>query len=585
VSFRRLRFLILIAIAELGCQKKAEGPRPRYAVVRFENLSGDPSLDWTGRAASETLSVSLAGALNGPMLASWALSRLAQPLGQRPASAPGISTERQEALLAGATRLISGYVETRGGQLRIAATEEDLSTGKSLLTVSAETPAAPIGMPAGIIDALNKIAREFSPNPKPPPTSNPSALRLYSIALDSPVAVSADDLEQATRLDPAFGAAWVALTNLKLAQRDRSAAEEVSKQARLQKIDVLSQARLDLEAAELENNIPARIEALRKVSSLSPGDTILIRTLAEAETAAGDFQAAAAEWRRLTVALPNDPSSWNTLGYTLSYAGDYNGAMAALQQYARMRPKDANAWDSIGDLNYWFRKFKEAADSYMQARSVQPDFEQYGDLYKAAWAKFHAGDKPGADALFSQFVAEREKTASGLMPLTAADWLYRTGRKREAFDSLRKTVAGTTSETLRGNGFSQLAIWDLIGSDREQASRDAAAMGPKLSDAPMLIIRFAAMPSASASEWEQRADRIIPPSVGPLRGLALGYALVLDGKRDAALAVWEQIVKSSSATDFFPRAMYTRLKGKALEHPLLPEPANLNQFLAVLDSL
>ena len=42
---------------------KADEPKPRYAVVRFENLSGDPSLDWTGRAAGgETLTVSLAGA-------------------------------------------------------------------------------------------------------------------------------------------------------------------------------------------------------------------------------------------------------------------------------------------------------------------------------------------------------------------------------------------------------------------------------------------------------------------------------------------------------------------------------------------
>ena len=52
----------------------------------------------------------------------------------------------------------------------------------------------------------------------------------------------------------------------------------------------------------------------------------------------------------------------------------------------------------------------------------------------------------------------------------------------------------------------------------------------------MLVARFAALPSASATEWKARADSLIRrPSLAPLRPLALGYALMLDGKRAAAL--------------------------------------------------
>ena len=326
----------------------------------------------------------------------------------------------------------------------------------------------------------------------------------------------------------------------------------------------------------------ARIVALRKVVSLSPGDTGLLRTLADAETASGRFEEAAADWKKLAAVIPNDPSVWNSLGYARSYAGDYNGAMAALQQYARMRPKDANPHDSIGDLNYSFRKFKEAAESYMQAHDAQPDFEQYGDLYKAAWAKFYAGDKPGADALFSQFRAAREKLANGLVPLIAADWLYRTGRKREALDSLRTAVGATKSETIRANGYAQLAIWELLGNDRDQAAKDSQSIGLRLTDAPMLIARFASLPSAPAAEWETRANRMIPPSVAALRPLALAYALILDDKREAALPVWKQVVERNSATDFFTRALYASLQGKAQNRPLLPDPASFNPFLALL---
>ena len=101
----------------------------------------------------------------------------------------------------------------------------------------------------------------------------------------------------------------------------------------------------------------------------------------------------------------------------------------------------------------------------------------------------------------------------------------------------------------------------------------------------VLLVRFAALPSASAEEWKTRSERMIPPAMASLRPLALGYALLLDGKREAALPVWEEIVRASSATDFFVRAIYTRLQGKQLERPLLPDPRNFNPFRAVLDQL
>jgi tetratricopeptide (TPR) repeat protein len=574
----RSHVLILIVIAQVACQRQTAGPPPRYAVLRFENLSGDPALDWAGRAASETLGVSLA--LDGPVLSPSAIMRTGQLLGPRPSTAPGISAERQEALLAGANRLISGTIERAGGQILITATERDTSTGKTLRIISAQD--------SSVVKALATIARQFSTNPKLPPTSNETALRLYATALESSVADGANgsaDLVQAIQLDPDFGAAWIALASLQVSKGDRAAVEDVIGRARRQKLDPLSLAKLDLELANLKPDQSARLQALRKVASLSPGDTILLRTVAEAEMSQGQFQQSAEDWRKLTAALPDDPSTWNSLGYTLSYAGDYKGAMAALQEYARIRPHDANAYDSIGDLNYSFRKFKEASESYTQAGKIQPDFQRYGDLYKAAWAKFNANDKPGADASFAQFRAAREKLSDTLIPLMTADWLYRTGREREAIDSLRNTVAGTQSEAVRVNGYAQLTLWDLIGHDRAQAVKDAFAMGPKALDTGALVVRFAAMPSASAAEWETRATQFFPPAMGALRPLALGYALILDAKHDAAVTVWGQIVQKTPATDFMARAIYTRLQGKPQDRPLLPDPGIFNQFLAVLYSL
>ena len=90
-------------------------------MVRFENLSGDPSLEWIGRAAGEYLSYALAHALDGPVLNPDALARRSAGLGVEPSRAPGISAQRTDALVAGATRLISGILEKDGNRIRLTA--------------------------------------------------------------------------------------------------------------------------------------------------------------------------------------------------------------------------------------------------------------------------------------------------------------------------------------------------------------------------------------------------------------------------------------------------------------------------------
>ena len=143
-------------------------------------------------------------------------------------------------------------------------------------------------------------------------------------------------------------------------------------------------------------------------------------------------------------------------------------------------------------------------------------------------------------------------------------------------------VAGNAPDAVRANGYALLVIWDLLAQDRAQAAKDSLSAGLKITDAPMLIARFAALPSAPVEEWKARADRLIAPSLATYRPMALGYALMFDGKPADALPVWAQIVKDRPATDFFVRAVYAHLQGKPPERPLVPDPATFNHFLAVL---
>jgi tetratricopeptide (TPR) repeat protein len=394
--------------------------------------------------------------------------------------------------------------------------------------------------------------------------------------LEKPPADAVADLEQALQKDPDFGPAWVTLVNIANARGDRAGALALIAQTSAKKIDPLHRANLDLIRATLTDDRIQRIEALRRVTVLSPADPSLTRSLAELEIASGRFTDAAQDWAKLLSVAPEDGDALNQEGYSRAWGGDFAGALTALRQYAQMKPADPNPLDSMGDVNYMYRKFPEAAASYLQAYAKSPQFLTGGELYKAAWAQFKVGDKAKADASFHRFRAVREKAGGAGLDVFEADWLYRTGRRKEAVEMLRKLPASPTVS-------SQLAIWDLLAGDRAAAAQEFAGVG-QVPSAAVLIARFASLPSATAAEWLGRSEKMIHGNGAEgLRNLALALALILDGKKDAARPVMEKVVETSPGTDFFSRAVLAKLKGEQPKLELLPDPLNVNQVRALAD--
>jgi tetratricopeptide (TPR) repeat protein len=560
--------LFPLSISAISCAKQPAGPPPRYAFVRFENLTGDPSLEWIGIAAADYLSSTLAHALDGPVLGAASLVRSGLGLGFEPAGAPGASAQRADALSAGATRLYSGYVERVGNQVRLVASAEDLSTHRTTRVASS--------FASDVLTVLAKLAREISSNAAPYFTSSEHVMRLYSASLVEPAGAGVPLLEQALSEDPGFGPAWVALANAALARGDRAGILDAVQKGEGNKIDPLSRANLEVLRTRVSGDREAQVDALRKLSYLTPGDSWLLRQVAEAQTATGKFADSARSWKKMAEILPNNPDALNQQGYSLAWSGNYAGAINALKEYARLRPNDPNPLDSLGDVQFLYRKYREAAASYMSANAKDPRFLNGGETYKAAWARYAAGDKSGADTAFGQFRSAREKAAPADLDLYVADYYFRTGRRPEAVKLLqdKSSVAANAA---------QLAIWDLMGNQREVAAKRAAGVNGTPS-AAVLLAKFAAMPSATPEVWAQRAETMLRgPGAEAIRDPALGYALILDGKTDAAREVWTRIVQQAPATDFFSRAVLAKLKGEPVKFPLLPDPASVNPMRALVD--
>lgn len=577
LSTKRGLFFLVFQIAVFSaCSKKNEGPPPRFAVLRIENLTGNPALDWAGRGVSESLWRMLDGAISGVVVGTPALNRVNATLGKRAPGAPGVSSERAGAMGASANHAITGYLESAGAGLRLVLADEDMSlqTTPRLISVYGRT----------VLDVVASAARGLAEKPHPAPTTSEEALRVWVQGLEKSGPQEVAQYQLAVARDPDFGPAWVSLVNA-TAQLDRTAAIGLLEKASMRALPPLDRAALEVERADLSGNRASRLQALRAYSALSPGDVLLLRNVAEQESFSGNFAAAAADYRKTVAILPADVASLNQAGYNFAWAGNYDEAVRALREYALLRPSEANPVDSLGDVNYWFGRYKEAAANYAAAHAKDPQMLSGGNLYKAAWAQFRSGDTKSADALFNQFLKSQEASQNSAISVVQGDWLYRSGRPKEALELLRKASDAAREPAAKAMLSVEMAILQLAEGDRAAALRSLQVSGP-LNIPSLMTVRFCLLPSAPAGEWESRAQRLFAqPQLNALRAVALGWALILDGRKDAAVSVWEKIVEDSPATDFFARAVLARLKGEKLKHLAPPDPRTLNQFEAVLDRL
>ena len=533
----------------ISCSRNEQPVIQRLAIVRFENLTGDESLDWMGRAASEVMSAGLAGSPKLWVISFNTLRGIDRALGARPLAAPGISTERPAALLAGATEILYGRISRVGGRLRLDAAIYDLAREKVSRTLTAAGPVSD-----SIIPLAGSLAGQLDQPVRPFETHNPKALGDYITGLESPQpTAAAQAFSHAVSADPDFGAVYVAWAQLTALQNDKAEAERILALARKRgnAIPELERARLDAIAAELRGDSAAALQALATVGRLNPSDLSLFRQLAAANLNARRYADAVADLKKADAIEPDDPVLLNQLGYAEMYAGNLAEARKALERYMRLRPTDPNASDSLGDVNFGLGEFGEAEKYYRQAHRKDVNFAGGVELFKAARAHLMTGDISGADAIFTRYLAQRKSAKDPAIEFRQAEWEFLSGRRREAIarlDTFARTAAPTVSPGLVSQAYAQLAIWSLEMGDRARA-REFAVKGAstKSVTAMAVVARLLADAPASIAEWTARIDRALPGTAQErARNLVLAYAFLFAKQYQAAAPLLKQAYEHSA---------------------------------------
>ena len=462
----------LLATLILSCRPRKPAGVERLAILRFENLTGDDSLNWAGRAVSEVIIADLAGSRALSAVTFGQLHAADSRLGTRPVAAPGISAERPAALLAGVHEILYGRVSRAGTRLRLDAGLFDNSRGKIVRVLSAMAPES-----QGVIPLADSLAKELATPVRTFETQIDQAMREYCAGLESPDAhAAAEAFSRAVSADPNFGQAYLAWAQSAAAQNDRAEAERILALASAHgnAIPELERSRIALLTVELRGDTTASLRALETVAQLDPTDAGLIRRLAREKLRARRYREAAESLQQALTVQPDNPELWNDLGYAEMFAGDLTAAGTALDEYRRIEPSDPNALDSLGDVHFYFGQFAPAEKYYREAFEKDNVFNDGAAVLKAAHARLRTGDTSGADALFNQYMDAR-RNADPLQHLRRAEWQFLSGRRKLAVEQLegysRNLPAEATSFAPQMN--TQLAVWELEMGDRTRAHQFA----------------------------------------------------------------------------------------------------------------
>jgi len=399
-----------------ACAKPPVQGNRRVAILPFENLTGDASLDWVRAAGPAMLGEELAGSRTNPVVANSLV----------------------DARLENATDVLHTYYTKERGALLITAEVEDRRTRRI-------QPVAAAG--ATLLAEVGDLTRNLDPQARAFSTTNAAATEAWGRG----------DYEKAVALDPDFGTAWASLvkTLAESGKADQAIAAADQALARKSLRSDWSRGELRALVATLRNDYSARANALTDLANSTPRDLAALAAAAQAQTMARNFREAAELYRRLRVLSPANPAILNSLGYAEGFSGNVEAAAQIMQDYAKLPDSQVNAHDSLGEIYFMNGRFREAEQEFLKASSLDPHFLNGAPAVKAAYAHWLGGDLPGADAMIQKIVVPLAGNNASLAVWRQATWLYATGRQDQAIAILMRAQADPRLQR-------QLTLWQNV---------------------------------------------------------------------------------------------------------------------------
>ena len=429
-------------------------PHKAIAVLYFNNLSQDQSLNWLDNGLTDMLTTNLAQVKGLDVLSTERVMGAVQRASKDgksldPARAQGVARD------AGADAYITGALLKIGPtQLRLDVRAQDTSTGQILFSEKLE--GQDVQSIFGMVDRLTaSLASSFLPASELPQkapeieqasTSNVEAYRHYQLGIDYCRRFLTSDgireLEEAIRLDPQFALAYMRLADQYGQQGDLRRSNELAVkvdqlQSRLPRYEQLS---LQLLKARRTRDVEADVVLRQKLVSEFPRETMDRGVLAATLSTLGKREQGLELLQQGLALDPKNEDLLNFQSYTLAKWGDFNGALAANDAYMAVRPGDPNPLDTRGDILFMAGRDDDAVAAYRKVLELKPDFGDYTDYLKLAIVYTDQKKPDMANAAFQQFAQRASPLSRLYVPGFEAQFKQTRGDFEGALTSYREAV-------------------------------------------------------------------------------------------------------------------------------------------------
>jgi eukaryotic-like serine/threonine-protein kinase len=492
------------------------------AVLYFNNLTQDQSLNWLDSGLTDMLTTNLAqvkglDVLSTERVLGGVQSATKDGKSLDPAQAQKVARE------AGADAYITGALLKVGPtQLRLDVRVQDTASGQILF--SDKLDGQDVQSIFGMVDRLTaSIAGNFLPASDLPArapeieqtsTSNVEAYRHYELGMDYTrrfLDVEAiREFNEAVRLDPQFALAYVRLSDQYFLSGDGRQNEEMTKkaeqlQARLPRYDQLA---LQTQIVGRSRDLEGLVEVYKSIIAEFPRSSGDVASLSGTLSVLGRSEEGAEICRKGLALDPKNEDILNTLAYNLTESGDLNGGLAEDDAYMAVRPNDPNPFDTRGDILYDAGRNDDAVAAYRKAIELKPDFSDYDEYLKLAIVYADQRKPDMADAMFQQFSQHAVAVQQPYIPGFEAHLQQTRGDFEGALVNYRKAVTQLAHAGQNGGAESflnQFALLSMLLG--ENSSALSFAQQQNIGDEQLVTVALLQSVAGNTSAADQSWDK------------------------------------------------------------------------------
>ena len=499
-----------------GAQHKA------IAVLYFDNLTQDQSLDWLDSGLADMLTTNLAQVKGLDVLST---DRVLSAEENETKTGRSLDPAKRQKVArdAGADAYITGALLKVGPtQLRLDVRVQDTSSGQILFSDKLE--GQDVQSIFGMVDRLTaSIAGNFMPAsdlPSKAPeieqssTSNVEAYRHYELGMDySRRFLDTDairEFNEAVRLDPQFALPYMRLADQYFLNGDGRQNDEMTKkaeqlQARLPRYDQLV---LQQQVVGRSRDLEGLVESFKAEIAEFPRSGGDIANLSGTLSVLGRPEEGVEILRKGLALDPKNEEMLNGLAYNLAESSDFNGGLAEDDAYMAVRPNDPNPFDSRGDILYDAGRDDDAVAAYRKAIELKPDFNDYGEYLKLAIVYADQRKPDMADAMFQQFSQHAVAFQQPYVPGFEAHLQQTRGDFEGALVNYRKAVTQLAHAGQNGGAesfLSQFALLSMVLGGNSSAL--SFAQQQKIGDEELITVALLQSVAGNTSAADQNMEK------------------------------------------------------------------------------